>query len=193
MAMLGHADKWPYALGGAVVGHVAVAMVVKRAAARLLVAPFKAKGAPLRGARLQVHACAAVPARALAGVGAGGGCGDEEEDEDEERRDRPGWRRFELDTTVTPAAETTGPFRHWAPGELALVPVDADTGPDAARDECVAEVHGVQVFGDDGFVDDEGMSYTGPQRLRLTFSAAPGTTALKVQYYFEGFGRVDLP
>lgn len=190
LALLGHGDKWYVALGAAAATYLAGAFAIKRIFFKLLTTPFRAKGAVLRGATLEVHAMKPAPVLVL--VAAGSAESDEPED-DADRR--PGWRYFNVEATVTPTGQPTGPFQHWAPGEMQVVPFDMSTEPDEdeSRASERATIDRLEILEEDGFVADEGMSYAGSQRLRFLLGVDPDLTTAKVQYYFEGFGRIELP
>jgi hypothetical protein len=195
-AVLGLGLPWWGSLAAAVATYAVLAFGTKALFLRAVTAPFEAKGAALRGARLVVHAVEAIaapvraPRPALAMAGGGG-----EEDECDDTCDDtpPAWRWYRVDATVTPPALTDGPFRGWAPGELGIVSRDADTSPKAPSDDGTASIKGVEVFEDGAFVNDEGMSFEGEKRLRLTIACAPELQVAKLRYYFEGFGIIDLP
>ena len=189
-ALAGHADRWPIALGGAVACYVVAAFAVKRLAFKLFCAPFKAKGAVLRGATVEVHSIRRAPVMALVAAGSA----ESGEGQAMEGR-RPDWRYFDCDVTVTPTGECNGPFMMWAPGELRAVPVDASPEPRRGHDDAedLAAIENVEVFSENEWRADEGMSYPGGQRVRFTLGAAPIVTVAKLAYYFEGMGRLELP
>lgn len=94
---------------------------------------------------------------------------------------------------MTPPGLGEGPFRCWAPGELGLVAHDADTSPKAPTDDGMAVIKGCEIFDDGAWTKDEGMSFEGERRIRLTVACAPELAAAKLRYYFESVGRIDLP
>jgi hypothetical protein len=158
---------------------LAVRLLSGRVLGLLFSVPFRAKGAVLRRAEAEVHSVA--PAEAP-GDGGSGGEGDADGPLD----------RFSVDVTVRPRP-TAGPFHHWEPGELAVVPAAARVEPfgDAPAG---ARVLGVEVFDGGRFGPDEGMKYFGPQRLRLLVGVPPGgDRRLAFLYYFEKFGTLTLP
>ena len=103
-----------------------------------------------------------------------------------------GWIWYSIDATVTPPSLGDGPFRAWEPGELMIVSHDADTSPEAPTDDGMATVRSVEVLEGD-FAPDEGMKYSGEKRLRFTVACDPSLRVAKLRYYFEGFGRIELP
>ena len=158
---------------------LAVLVLIKWSLPRLLKAPFRAKGAVLRGATAQVHSVERIPAPAV------GADGEAKLDAGEPRA------HYRLDMTVTPRP-ATGAFALWAPGELVLV------GPGARADEPEAdvtagEIGAVEVEQDGRFEPDVDMKYSGPRRLRLLVSAPADQRRLRFRYYFEVFGDVTLP
>lgn len=191
---------WWGSLLAAVGTYLVGGVLVRALAHKLMIAPFKAKGAPLRGARLVVHSvtciAAPMPKAQPAMAMAGGGSGDDDDCPEcaQEEQDEPpaDWRWFRLDATVAPPEMTDGPFRGWAPGELGLVAHDADTSPKAPTDDGMAIIRSVEYFENGSFREDEGMDFVGERRLRLTFACAPALRKAKLRYYFEGFGTIDL-
>jgi hypothetical protein len=166
------------------VANLVLVFVLKKVVGRLLTkaftAPFKAKGAVLRGARADIHAIEAASAP-VRDVG-------EEADHEEPERARV---YYMVDVTITPVNES-GPFGAWEPGELVLVRENARTD-DIDHDDEVGSVHKVSVWQDGGFVDDEGMKYAGPQRLRLHVGVDEDVSTAQFRYYFESFGDLRFP
>jgi hypothetical protein len=153
----------------------------------LLLAPFRMKGAVLRGAIAQVHAvepAEAPPEPAMDEAVVRDGDGDGALTVAVPRE------YYRIDVTIVPRP-TAGPFLFWEPGELLLVPSDSrarEPEPDASTpDE-------VEVFHEGQFGPDEMGKYPGEQRLRLRFGLSRGgPRRLKFRYYFETFGAVLLP
>ena len=143
-------------------------------------APFKAKGAVLRGARAEVHSVtpASAPPR-------------REDDDVGETHESGPVAYYLVDVTFTPAP-TDGPFQYWEPGDirLALPTAKAD---DTDGDDDAGEIHAVRIWQDGAFVDDEGMKFPGPQRLELHVGVAPEIREVRFRYYFELFGTVRFP
>lgn len=128
-------------------------------------------------------------------------------------------RWYTLDVTVRPAASEGGectPFQHWEPGELELVHIDKSPISFDDDDEYGAcRIHNTAMwvngafrldddlgFALDGNAEDEDDEFddgelfgkvTGEQRLRLLIGVLPNVDTLKFAYYFEQFGRVDVP
>lgn len=144
----------------------------------LLKLPFRAKGAVLRNAAVDVHTIERAEPPALepsAEVGSAAG-----------RREH-----FRLEITITPPA-ASGRFTLWEPGELAIVGPDARAG-EPPTGEASFDVRALEIQEDDRFQADSGMKYGGPQRLRLLVAVPPGQRRLRFRYYFEVFGSVPLP
>ncbi|GMV83458.1 MAG: hypothetical protein AMXMBFR7_46420 [Planctomycetota bacterium] len=177
-------------LGGIVFG----IWFIKWLLVRLFTAPFKMKSAVLKGASVVVHGIVPASAPELAKPGDADGEADESDDERKTDFAKRAW--YHLEATVTPA-ERQGAFRHWEPGELLLVHPDKKTDFDsesASEDEdhlCV--IHDLDIFQDGAFVNDEGMKFEGPVRLKLHIGVMPGTPRLKFQYYFESLSEVAIP
>ena len=158
--------------------------VLKKLIGRLITkaftAPFKAKGAVLRGAKAEIHSVtpASAPQR--------------REDDDEDSTGEAGSLvHYLIDVTVAPAL-SDGPFQHWEPGDIRLVlptarPDDTDGDDDAGT------IHAVRIWQDGAFVDDEGIRFPGPQRLELHVGVAPTIPEVRFRYYFELFGTVRFP
>ena len=190
LALVGQADKWWIAVGLAVAGYFGGAWLIMRSVKSVFTAPFKAKGAVLRGARLEVHALVPALVTALASATRGPESGTTDDGDSGERR--TGWRYFEVDATVVPETPA-GPFHHWELAALDVVPLEADCGPDASpytREMSVIEKR--EYFEDGRFVEDDGLTFMGAQRVRLTVGVAPSLHLAKLRYYFEAFGAIDL-
>ncbi len=159
---------------------LAVAILLRWGLPRLLKLPFRAKGAVLRDAAVEVHSIERSEAPAS-----------EPSDEDAVAVGRGPGEHFRLDVTVTPRA-SAGPFTLWEPGELTIVGPDARAGgPEAG--ETAFDVRALEVREDGRFQPDSGMKYEGPQRLRLLVVVPRGQRRLRFRYYFEIFGGVSLP
>lgn len=156
--------------------------LVSRAIRRLLTAPFKLKGAVLRGATAQVHSV--IPAAAPV------------PGQNDDETSLSGREHYLLEVSITPAAPAEGPFQLWEPGDLRLVHPDHRLNPDAAEadeDDDHCSIRKVEIEQEGQFLTDDGWKLPGPQRLRLLLAVKPGTPRLKFRYYFENFGEVNLP
>lgn len=170
---------------GVIVAAVIAFQVLKRLAGtlalKLFMTPFKAKGAVLHNADLRVLSVtpAAAPPREH--------CMDGDSDTSEPVLD---W--YEFDVTVTPKPGG-GPFQFWEPSEMVLV------GPDAKPDELedsgqeAGRIHSLQIWSDGQWTSDEVGKYHGPQRLKLHAGIEPGAQRVRLRYYFEIFGQIELP
>jgi hypothetical protein len=163
---------WWAALGLCAAVVLSVPTLLKWGLVRLLKAPFKAKGAVLRGARAEIHSIEHIEPQEAGGS------------TDEPRE------YYRLAVTITPHTPA-GPFTLWEPGELTIVGADTRSEPD--DDESAGDLSQIEVEHDGQFHPDEGMKYPGPQRLRLLIAAKPGQRALSFRYYFEVFGTIELP
>lgn len=157
--------------------------VIGRLITKAFTAPFKAKGAVLRGATAEIHSVtpASAPLRRK----------DDEDDDEDSASEAGPLVHYLIDVTVTPAA-SDGPFQMWEPCsiQLALSTAKAD---DTDGDDEAGEIHAVRIWQDDAFVDDEGMKFPGPQRLELHVGVAPAIREVRFRYYFELFGTVRFP
>ena len=205
-----------WGLLGAFAVLIFVVVILKQVAGKLITmaftAPFKMKGKVLRAAVVTVHSVTPTgkPNRSVADE-------DEEADADmfdspeeaeeyqhavvEERREqeeadsRRQW--FLLDLTITPQEVTGEGFRHWEPGDLAIVsPASKPAktfGPDD-EEEAIGEVFDVSIWHPERqeFCEDDMCKYHGPQRLRMHVGVEPGHDRLSFRYYFEQFGDVKL-
>jgi hypothetical protein len=185
---------WYVLVGLAVALVVGAPLVGRWLLFRLLMTPFRAKGAVLRGATVTVRAFE--PARGPTPAERRALAYERQDDEDEgfrngEREESPIPRRYyRLVVTITPRPKVGG-FQHWEPGELRLVlpwtrPMKADADGACKVEEVEIEENGV-------FQKDEGFKLHGEQTLRLRLGVRPGVERLVFQYYFEKFGDVILP
>lgn len=175
-------------------------LLLPRLLKKLFLAPFRAKGAVLKGATATIHGISATEAptkKAPAEESAAGESSDQESNEDESPAGKSAEPRLHylLEVTITPG-QTNGPFGHWEPGEIVLVRPESVLRPesdeaDDSDDSC--EVGGIQYHEDGAWKDDEGMKFAGPQRLKMRLGVQPGARQLKFRYYFEEFGVVQLP
>jgi hypothetical protein len=153
---------------------------------------FEIKSRVLRGSTVEVHSVRAieVPADALAQL--------EEacDDEEDASPDPASLRWYQIEATIFPGSNPTGPMTHWDIDDLILVPADTPDvkGPDDFEAE-VDEVpfHRVELI-ENGEEMEPGMSkFEGPQRLRFTAGFPRVSRDWKFRYYFEQFGRIHLP
>lgn len=160
-------------------GLVAIKWVLPRLLPSLLKAPFKAKGAVLRGATAQVHSIERAPAPPA-----------DVEREDDTAPSEAG-ECYELEVTISPRP-TDGPFALWQPDELRLAGL-REKADDPDEDERAGKILAVEVARDGGFEPASGMRFDGPQRLRLLIAAPSEQRRLRLRYYFELFGDIALP
>lgn len=183
-ALLGH-SQWLLALALGISAYFLGGFALKTFASRAFLVPFKLKGQVLQGAELRVHGIepAAAPPQ------------DSYEDDDEDDDEEPATPRayYRLDVTITPTAPP-GKMSHWEPAELLIVPFDStDNEVDLEGADATGYVEEVEIYDGSRFVEDDPGKYEGPQRLRLLAAVEPGLRQAKFRYYFESFGRFDLP
>jgi len=166
---------WQAVVGGIVLLTLAGYFLSGRILEALFKIPFRAKGAVLRRAAAEIHSLT--------------GAAKPQDSDDEEDANR---RYYLLEVTIKPVGRTGSGFQLWEPGELQLVSLDAKA-EDTDGDGDLCEIKRIEIESEGGFVPDEGMKYGGPQRLRLTLSAAPEARQFQFRYYFELFGNVSLP
>ena len=171
---------WWGLLLGAVALIVIGKFLIKRLFFRLLVTPFKLKGAVLKAATVEVHSLTAAAAPPPT------------EGEPADATPRT-W--YSLEVTIRPGGAST-PFGAWEPGELRLVAPESvlDPSPDTlGGDDDTCEIKSVEVQQEGAFQPDDGMKLPGQQRLKLLIGVKPSAGGLKFRYYFEEFGSVMLP
>ena len=152
-------------------------LVMGRLVRKLFLMPFRAKGAVLRDALAHVHRVS--PATPT----------DDEKEAFPEPRNH-----YLVEVTISPKA-VNGPFGMWEPGELRLVKPDSVLRPESDEpdeEDSACHITRIQIENEGRWEDDEGMKFSGPQRLRLIIAVQPGTGALKFRYYLEEFGTVGL-
>lgn len=180
---------------------------------RLFMAPFKMKGLVLRNAQVEVHSlhAADVPQRTEDDIS------ELIEDQDlddaeierlhsdlrlsreaiEAQDSRRDW--YYVDLTITPQlAAKPGGFQHWEPGELTLESPTADadeitTGDDLDGSQ-TAEIFERWIFDPEteDWVDDAGLKFHGPVRLRFHCGIPREMPQYVLRYYFELFGAIDF-
>ena len=194
-------------------------ILIGKAIKTLIAGPFKAKGRVLENASIETNSivAASVPEyprdsndydEDIVGY-------DRIDQADFENR-----RWYTLDVTVRPAASEGGectPLQHWEPTELELVHIDESpisfvddddeygacrihstamwvNGAFRSDDDLGSAPDGNAEDDDDEFDDGELFGkVTGEQGLRLLIGVLPNVDTLKFAYYFEQFGRVDVP
>jgi hypothetical protein len=168
--------------------------------------PFRAKGAALRGATVEVHSIAACapPERPVEESNVGG---DEEGSDDGESPDEeapPGEGQliacdvpteeprnyYRVEATITPGSKKQL-FQHWEIGEVGLVLPKYSPFGGNGDDSCRVEALEVELDG--AFTPDDGYKLMGPQRLRFVAGVKPGVDRLVFHYYFEKFGELLIP
>jgi hypothetical protein len=145
----------------------------------LLLAPFKAKSAVLKGATIEVHDITLAPQPT-----------NSEELEDESTK---GLRWYLIELTVKPSAQAAGGgFQHWEPGEIQLTDKVRPAGNLESANDGIG-IRDLEVKQGEAFEKDEGMKYAGAQRIRFIAGVKPEWKKAQVYYYFERLGEIELP
>ena len=136
---------------------------------------FRVKSRVLKGATVDVHSVRSVPAP--------------EQDDDE-----PELAWYEVEATIFPA-NAPGPMTHWDLDDLRLVPANTldRIGLNSPDDEQEIGFDRVWLIENGEALEPQQSKFHGPQRLRFTTGLPKGVTAWKFRYYFEQFGRIELP
>lgn len=201
---------WYVLVGLAVVFVLSIKFLGKKALLWVFSLPFRAKGAALRGAPVEVHSIEPCPAPQRR---SGDSDDDDEDSENGEASDDDGahdeGEEFESGVLITGDVSSNDPrsyyrveatispkhskqlFDHWEIGELGLglpnySPMDGD-----GKDACPIDALEVELDGK--FTPDDGYKLMGPQRLRFVVDVSPGVQRLVFNYYFETFGEVQIP
>ena len=137
---------------------------------------FRVKSQVLKGATVDVHSVRLVP-------------------EPEQDPDEPELAWYEIEATIFPAASVPGPMTHWDLDDLRLVPASTPdrvglNSPDIEHEMGFDQVWLIE---NGAALEPEQSKFHGPQRLRFTTGLPKGVTAWKFRYYFEQFGRIELP
>ena len=142
---------------------------------------FRVKSRVLRGATVDVHTLRPVPAP------------EEFEPEDDTQPVMLEW--FEIEATIFPAPNAVGPMTHWDLDDLRLVPIDEPNREPLEAAEIESEIGFARIAIVENGVASEPQQSTlhGPQRLRFVAGLPRGIRVWKFRYYFEQFGRVELP
>jgi hypothetical protein len=146
---------------------------------QLFLAPFKAKGAVLRGAKVEIHSI--VPAAKPAELNEG----------EEEELEHKNARFFALDVTINPQ-NNPGPFRSYDPSEISLVEFGKAISVDDETESSVGDVVKVEVF-HNGTYHPYDENAPESNRMRLIARVKPGPRKLAFRYYFESFGEIVVP
>lgn len=166
---------WPAIAVLLLLGVLAV-WAIKRAFRRIILLPFKAKGAVLRDAQVKVNAF-----RVL---------GKAPPDEDETGSE-PGFL-IELDLTVNPKTESgAGPFQLWEPHSLQLYPAGSRFNPQSDESEdSLGDLKSFQVWHEGHWVPAEGDRLAGAQRLLCQYRLTRPARAAALRYYLEDLGEL---
>ncbi len=159
-------------------------LMVRSAVARIknfALEHFRVKCSPLKGATVDVHAVRILPpAQAI-------------EYEDDPMPVKLDW--FEIDATIFPAPNAVGPMNDWDIDGLRLVPIDEPDREPLQAAEIGDEIGfaRIAIVENGAASEPEQSKLHGPQRLRFVAGLPRGIRVWKFRYYFEQFGRVELP
>jgi hypothetical protein len=169
-------------------------LLVGKSVKRLFMAPFVAKGMVLRKAKAQVHSIREARRQNVKDVRRARLEAEAEEGEDVDDEDilPPNLRYFTIDVTIRPTFPAKR-FTLWEPAELLLVPFHADDNKLDEDTDKQGYVEHCEIYEDGKFVDREVHKLEGRRRIRLLFSVPEGLRRVKFRYYFESFGKVELP
>ncbi len=156
---------------------------------------FTQKSSALKGATVEVHSVrpTAMPDEVREGLSR---ANDDADDDEGPPPDYANYQWAEVEMTVFPPADAAGAFTHWDIDGLRLVPIDApklEFMGDDEEDRPEYELWDVQLVDGGVASEPDGGKLDGPRRLRFTIGVPRGTRLLKVQYFFEQFGRIELP
>ena len=149
--------------------------------------PFALKGKVLRGAQLRIHS---VSRTDLASLPEG-----YEEADEEAAGDKPAIPRvgYTFEATVTPRP-SSGPFHTWEVGELMLVPAGTRRSMPGGNAQAwrVLDLH-VWDEAAGRWLEDEGFKIPGAHRLKFSAAIPESARRVRLRYYFELFGDINLP
>lgn len=168
---------------------------------------FRTKSRVLAGATIEVHSVRAteMPTEVAEQLKEEA----EFEDEDEEaeakkyREDVEAQLRdsswYEVELTIIPKPDPSGPMDHWDIDDLRLVPADAPEEDPFADDESDDDdeseefpLYEVRVIYAGQARELEESKFVGPNRIRFIVGCPRTISELKFRYYFEHFGRIRL-
>lgn len=170
----------PYWLGiGLIAGYLIVRWAIARAIRRLFMMPFRMKGQALAGATVEVHAVTPAPMPVA----------DDEADDDGPAPESLRW--VYIDATIHPKPRTHG-FILWEPGELVIAPASVDCRSLDDLDRCIG-IHRCWIVENGTIVEDEGMKYQGPLRIKIHVGLPSNEVSFRFVYYTETFGTLSIP
>jgi hypothetical protein len=155
---------------------------------RLVLTPFRMKGAVLKDADVQIHSI--VPAEPpVESDPEKDENSQNDEGEEPESYSKVPCRYWALDVTITPKP-SDGKFQLWEPTELRLSrvgsPVEDDDDDGVVISKCEVEEEGE-------FRSDDLGKYHGARRLRLLVGVPENIREFQFRYYFEALGKVNVP
>lgn len=164
---------------------IAVKLAFKKLLPRLLMLPFRAKGAPLRGAKVSIGGVNFRGRRKEAYP-------DEADQPEAEDADEGPVYVYDIKATIIPN-EAGGAFKLWEPGTLEAHALDARPADDPeSGSKAIGNVERYTVFVDGQWVEPEGDKFQGAQTLNLTFHMNKPVRAIRLRYYLEDLGEFKL-
>lgn len=161
---------------------IALKLAFRKLLPRLLMLPFRAKGTPLRGARVNLGEVNFRGKRKEAYP---------DQPDAEDAGEGPIYV-YDIKATIVPN-EAAGAFKLWEPGTLEAHALDAAPADDPeARSEALGSVERFTVFVDGKWVEPEGDKFQGAQTLNLTFHMKRPVRAIRLRYYLEDLGEFKL-
>ena len=121
---------------------------------------------------------------------------DNEEGADDGTPDYENYRWCEVELTVFPDSTQTSTFQSWDVGDLRVVPLDAPKLEFLNAEQLDSpefDLWNVRVVSDGAVAELDNDKLIGPRRLRFVVGVPRGVRLVKLQYFFEQFGRVELP
>lgn len=104
---------------------------------------------------------------------------------------------YEVEVTIIPDAAQAGAMVHWDLDDLRLVAADTPPpqmfGQNEGDEPTDFGLYDLRVIEDGEAVLPEDTKPSGLRRLRFTVGLPSSVRAAKFQYYFEQFGRINLP
>lgn len=109
----------------------------------------------------------------------------------------PDLQWYEIETTIFPDQAHAGPMANWDLDDLRLVPFSAQPlNPTMNFDEDSEddfELHHLVVIENGEPIVPDQSKFSGPLRIRFRVGVPAGVQVLAFRYYFEQFGRIELP
>jgi hypothetical protein len=123
--------------------------------------------------------------------------GDEDDEEEEPpQQDYANFHWVEVELTLFTDADEQGKISGWDVSDLRIVPIDAKPIEFMSMDDeesAEFDLYEIHIVKESVASVWQGDTLHGPQRIRFTTGVPRGTRLVKMQYYFEHFGRIELP